>query len=350
MAKYNKPREGSLAYYPRVRAKKQTPSFALLKDDSDQGKALNFLGYKVGMTHIIGVNEKKKTVTSGQVVFEAATVVEVPPVRVFGVRAYKKFNYGIAPLGDVLIDKANRDLVKQIRNFLTPSPKKDKKDAVSKKEESNKKEKLNLDSLETKKEQIVALTLLVHSQPRLAGLPKKKPDVFEVSISGNVDIQLAFAKEKLGKEIMVEEVINKDDFLDIKAVTKGKGYQGVIKRFGVKIQRPKAKKQRIVGSIGPWNPSVVMWTVPRPGQMGYHNRTEFNKKVLMISNNPTEINVNAGFKNYGEVKSSFILIKGSIPGPAKRAVALRRNVRIASSKTEFGSFKIIGVKGKVNTE
>ena len=75
----------------------------------------------------------------------------------------------------------------------------------------------------------------------------------------------------------IADVFTGEHFIDIRAVSKGKGMQGPVKRAGVKMQRPKAKKRRIVGSISPWNPSTVMWQVPRPGQMGYHSRTEYNK-------------------------------------------------------------------------
>lgn len=51
--------------------------------------------------------------------------------------------------------------------------------------------------------------------------------------------------------------------------------------MGIRIQYGKAVragKGRHVGSIGPWTPSRTMWTVAQAGQMGYHKRTEFNKK------------------------------------------------------------------------
>jgi large subunit ribosomal protein L3e len=41
---------------------------------------------------------------------------------------------------------------------------------------------------------------------------------------------------------------------------------------------------RKVGCIGAWHPSRVSFTVARTGQLGYHHRTEMNKKIYRISN------------------------------------------------------------------
>ena len=143
----------------------------------------------------------------------------------------------------------------------------------------------------------------------------------------------------------MDEVFKEGDFLDIKGVTKGKGFQGVIKRFGVKIQRPKAKTRRIVGSISPWNPSTVMFTVPRPGQMGYHNRTESNKKLVMISEDLDVINPKSGHTRYGLVKNKYGIILGSIPGPTKRCLAVRKGIRPEKkSRVQFESIQKILVK------
>lgn len=72
-----------------------------------------------------------------------------------------------------------------------------------------------------------------------------------------------------------------------------------------------------------------MWTVPMAGQMGYHQRTEYNKKILRIGDakDAGDINPAGGFVKYGLVKNDFIMVKGSLPGPSKRLVMLRKAVR-----------------------
>jgi large subunit ribosomal protein L3e len=76
--------------------------------------------------------------------------------------------------------------------------------------------------------------------------------------------------------------------------------------------------------------------------MGYHSRTELNKKVYRIGagaiggtkNNATtaadavEKNITpmGGFPHYGEVNEDFVLIKGGIAGTKKRPVVLRKSI------------------------
>ena len=65
------------------------------------------------------------------------------------------------------------------------------------------------------------------------------------------------------------------------------------------------------------------------GQMGYHQRTEYNKKILKIgeAEKADEINPDGGFVKYGIVKNNYLLLKGSLPGPSKRLVMLRKAMR-----------------------
>jgi large subunit ribosomal protein L3e len=120
--------------------------------------------------------------------------------------------------------------------------------------------------------------------------------------------------------------------IDIIGVTKGKGTQGVVKRFGVsRLPRKTHRGLRKVGCIGAWHPAAVKWTVARTGQLGYHVRTEINKKIYRVGagevrgvkNNATteadviEKNITplGGFPHYGIVKHDFLMVKGGIVGP-----------------------------------
>lgn len=355
MSKKHKPHSGSKAYYPKVRAKKETPSFSTFNrrdEKSIAGKALNFIGYKAGMMQVMGTDKHERAVSYGQEVAIAGTVVECPALKVFGVRAYGKQSgggtYGLKVLGDVYAEKIEKDLLKKIKGFKKKKKKsKNAAEKEGKEQGGNKKEKAEktlafsgFADLEAAKEKIVDVRLLVHTQPRAAGVRKKRPDICEISIGGTAEEQIAFAKGKLGAELRVDEVFETGGFADVKGVDKGHGFSGVIKRAGVKTGRPKAKKYRVVGSIGPWNPSTVMWTVARPGQLGYQNRTELNKRVLVVGNNVSTVNPASGFKNYGNVKSDFMVVAGSVPGPAKRAIAMRLPMR----ETPAERFNIADVK------
>jgi large subunit ribosomal protein L3 len=78
----------------------------------------------------------------------------------------------------------------------------------------------------------------------------------------------------------------------------------------------------------------VLYTVPQAGQTGYHQRTELNKMILKIGQKPEDVNPSSGFPSYGFVRTEFVLLKGSIPGPAKRLVKLRLAVRAAPGGKE----------------
>ncbi|MFW6117841.1 MAG: 50S ribosomal protein L3, partial [Thermoproteota archaeon] len=66
---------------------------------------------------------------------------------------------------------------------------------------------------------------------------------------------------------------------------------------------------------------------PRAGQMGFHQRTEHNKRLLKIGKDGTEVTPKGGFINYGEIYGPYILLDGSIPGPEKRPIILRYPAR-----------------------
>jgi large subunit ribosomal protein L3 len=317
MSEFNAPRRGSLSYYPRVRAAKETPS---LKGYGTENKPLNFLCYKVGMVQVQGKNVHKASPSFNHEVVAPATVVECAPLKVFGVRAYAKGEVGVEVLNDVFTDNIDKDLRRTFLNFKQKQPTDGKENKEEKKEDC-----YELADFEKELAEIEYFTLLVHTKPSF----KKTPDVSEIFLGGSKEQQLAYAKEKLGKELSLEEAFKEGEFLDVRAVTKGKGIQGPVKRFHVRSLRPKNKRSRVVGSIGPWHPNTVMWTVARPGQMGYQNRTETNKKLIKISKNPTEVNPKSGFKNFGLVTGEYALIFGTLPGPSKRCVALRKSLRPA---------------------
>jgi large subunit ribosomal protein L3 len=321
MSEFNAPRRGSISYYPRVRAAKQTPSLKGYAVPGEAAKPLNFLCYKAGMVQVLGKNVHKASPSFNMEVVAPATVLECPPLKVFGVRAYEKAEIGYSALSDVIAENIDKELKRTILNFNQPQNKEGKKN----KADSKKEEAYTIDDFEKELADIEYFTLLVHTRPSF----KKTPAVSEIFLGGTKEQQFAYAKEKLGKEVTIEETFKEGDFLDVRAVTKGKGFQGPVKRFGVRSLRPKNKKQRVVGSIGPWHPNTVMFTVARAGQMGYHNRTESNKKIIKMSKNVSEINPKSGFKNFGMVEGEYALVFGSLPGPSKRCIALRKSLRPA---------------------
>src|SRR3972149_2252191 len=130
------------------------------------------------------------------------------------------------------------------------------------------------------------------SQPRSVSLGTVivTPPLFVVGIRGyskdNYGLQAAFdiyAKDlpkhfsrllKLKTEgsnlEKVEKHLGNIQEIDAVAITKGKGWEGPITRWGVKKKQHKSRKSvREVGSLGPISPASIMYTVPRAGQRGF---------------------------------------------------------------------------------
>jgi len=305
----HKPRSGSLAYTPRKRAKSpisRNTTFA----SSDKVKLLGFPGYKAGMTHVLKMDDRPNAITKNKEIFVPVTVIETPPVVICAIRGYTTTSYGDKAVSEVWASDLSKDLGRVMCTL---------------------KNEHDVSAFEQKVEDgsITQLRVIVSTQPRLIKL-KKTPDVMEYAVGGStLEEQLAFCKEHLGKQVSVKDVFEDGNMIDVSGITKGKGFQGPVKRFGVKIQGRKVNDaRRHVGCIGPWKPSRTMWTVAMAGQVGFHQRTEFNKRVLRVySKDEKDITPDGGFNHYGIIHSDYILVRGSVPGPAKRMVRVRDSTR-----------------------
>jgi len=307
MSKRHHPRRGSMGYSPRKRARTETPHIKSWPDGENKPKIQGFLGYKAGMTHAFVVDYRPTSTTSGREIVMPVSVVETPPIKIAAVRAYKKTVHGLQTIGEIWAEKLDSELSKQL-----PLTKKQKKK--------------NWDFTKNADE----IRVLVYTQPKLVtSIPKKTPEIREMRISGGgLEEQITYAKNILGKEVKINDTVNEGDMLDIIAVTKGKGFHGAVKRWGVKLLTHKnSKHRRMIGTAGSWHPNWVQATVPQAGQMGYHQRTEYNKRVLKIGDSGEEITPAGGFPHYGVIKNSYILLHGSIPGPTKRMISMRDAIR-----------------------
>jgi large subunit ribosomal protein L3 len=305
------PRHGSLAFSPRSRASSWIARIKTWPEYEGEPKPLGFAGYKAGMVHVAAVDNKKGSLTFGKEVVVPATVIETPPMIVIGIRAYKKNIDGLKILTEAWVKNPPKDL-----NRLVTIP--DKFDTET-----------QLKNIESKLDEISQLRLLLITQPRLAKRERKKPELVEIKIGGGaIQEEFTYAKTLLGKEVKASEIFKNGEWVDVRAVTKGKGTQGPVKRWGVKKLSHKSRKTvRGVGSIGPWTPNYVMRFIPRAGQMGFHRRTEYNKQVLRIGDSEMQVTPKGGFVNYGTVGENHLILKGSVPGPKKRLVTIRYAIR-----------------------
>jgi large subunit ribosomal protein L3e len=191
--------------------------------------------------------------------------------------------------------------------------------------------------------------VIAHTQPNRLHIHQRKANVLEVQVNGgNASAKVDFALGLFEKPFTVDTVFKESELFDAIAVTKGHGYEGVTHRWGTtKLRRKTHKGLRKVACIGAWHPARVGFTVPRAGQNGYHHRTELNKKIYKIgdalaTNKNTagcaadltekEITPMGGFPHYGRVREQFLLVKGSVPGPRKRPLVLRRPLIVPTSR------------------
>lgn len=312
--KKHAPKRGSLAFSPRKRARSLNPTIKFWPSiTSAEVKPLGFAGYKAGMTHIYYVEEYKYSPYLGQEVFVPVTIVETPSLYVIGLNAYVIDGiHNRLRLFKTAYAESIPDIVR--RRIVTIST------ATG---------KMNLEEIEKNIGNIAILRLLVSTQPIKAGIHKKTPEVFELQLGGGrgINERFKYAVDKLGSEVDVTEVFKPGDVIDVIAVTKGRGFQGPVKRWGIKLLSHKARKsRRKPGALGPWKPSATRYTVPLAGQTGFHRRTTYHIKIMDIRDASEEEGL-WPFRRYGVLRSKYLVLRGSVPGPAKRLIKMRFTVR-----------------------
>ena len=310
--KRSQPRRGSLAYSPRGRAKSMEARIrGWPKVSGDEPRLLAHAGYKAGCVQLVSIDDREHTPSHGKQLVTLGTVIATPPITIVGIRGYSSDSEG----RHAEFDSFAKDLPKNVQNIL-----------------KIKTEGTSVDKAEKRLKKIKEIFAIVTTTPLDVNLEMKKPYVFEVKVEGgDIPKQFGFVKELLGKSVKVDEVFESGTYVDTAAITKGKGWQGVIYRWNAKRKQHKSRKTvREIGSLGPISPQNVMYTVPRAGQTGFHQRIEYDKRIMIMSNTEKEeykINPDGGFKHFGEVNGDFIIVKGSIPGTYRRLIKLRKQIR-----------------------
>jgi len=369
--KTSAPRHGSLGVRPRKRAKDLTPRIkswpekswidiliekygeeVSKKGISKTPVLLAYPAYKAGMTHALIIEDRPNTPFTGKERFTPITVLDAPPIVVIGLRTYTRdFTGAFKPLGEVWTSPVNA-VIRAVEDFYISNPlwnlrpeevvrkyllglRKANHGLVKPDPSGEFGFKFVAESGEEEVKRvlsgdIVDVRAIVTTIPVLAGFGKKKCEILEVRIHGDsIEEKLKYANSIWGKYISPFDVFVEGQFVDVIGVTKGHGFQGVIKRFGVK-ELPRWHKHR-KGSrkVGARSPAFTysMSEVPQAGQMGFHRRTEYNKRVIKIGRSGYEVTVKGGFLRYGLVYGPYILVKGSLIGPPKRLLTLRHPVR-----------------------
>ena len=121
------------------------------------------------------------------------------------------------------------------------------------------------------------------------------------------------AEEYEVKQEIKADIFAEGDRVDATAVSKGKGYQGAIKRHG-QSRGPMAhgsKYHRHAGSNGSASdPSRVFPGKKMPGHMGHRQVTVQNLDVVRV-----------------DAENNLILVKGAVPGPKKALVTLKETTK-----------------------
>lgn len=308
------PRKGSLQFWPRKRASKFLPSVNWKAINSDK-TLKGFIGYKAGMTSVIVKDDTADSMTKGKKIAIPVTIVECPPMKIMSVRLYK--NSIVAD--EIISEHIDKELKRHIK-----MPKKHSK---------------KIDSINP--QNYDDIKVIVYSNVKKTGL-KKRPDTIEVGISGSNEEKLKFVKDNLNKEISIQDVFEKGQLVDFRGLTKGKGLQGPVRRFGITLKQHKSEKgQRNPGSIGPWHPRRVTFRVPLAGQLGMFTRAVYNNKIIDLGKAENK-DFLGNIKNYGNVKTDYILVKGSVQGPAKRQLMITYSLR-ETKKEKKKKYELIEV-------
>ncbi len=297
--KISRPRYGSLQFWPRKRAERFLPS---VNWSAINGEGfLGFIAYKAGMATAIVKDSTPKSMTLGKKISIPVTFLEFPSMKIYSVRFYKDGKV----MTEIVVsnDKELKKILKTSKN-------------ISK----------DLDSVKDYDD----IRVIVYSNPKATKI-KKTPDIIEIGIGGKD--KLSFVKNYVGKEITLSDVL-KGDLFDIRGLTKGKGLSGPVDRFGISLKQHKSEKGvRKPGSLGPWHPARVIFRVPLSGQLGMFSRPHYNFRVLGSNITLNDKISLKPFRNYGNINTNYIIVNGSVQGPAKRQVLLTSPLRPSLKQT-----------------
>ena len=341
--KFNAPRRGSLGFLPRGRARHVRGRIrSWPKDDQTQEPHLcAFIGFKAGMTHVVREVVRANSRLNKKEAVEPVTIIETPPMIAVGIIGYKETPKGLKPVTTAWAGFIGEEVKRRYyKNWYQSKVKK----AFASAQEGKGKTEERIAKIQA---EASVVRVIAHTQPKAVMLGARKAEIIEIQINGgDVSEKVNFAKGLLEKEIKVGNVFAEGEQIDIISVGKGRGWEGVVHRFGTKLLQKKTHRgRRKVACIGPWHPMRVLWSVARAGNNGFHHRTEINKRIYRLGLKPAEgqedatgstpvdltkksINPMGGFTRYGNVNNDFLMIKGSVCGATKRTVTLRKTINI----------------------
>jgi len=345
--KFEQPRHGSLGFLPRKRTKHHRGRIRSFPRDSPSNPPhlTAFLGYKAGMTHILREVNKVGSKLHKRETVEAVTIIETPPIVIVGLVGYVSTPRGLRTLTTVWTEHLSEEVKRRFYKNWYRSKKKAFDRYAARVADDNKDSERELNRM---KKYCQVIRVLAHSQIKLVKLRQKKAHLLEIQVNGGNSVaeKVDWAHKLFEKKVPVNAVFHQNEMIDCIGVNKGRGYEGVVTRWGVaRLPRKTHRGLRKVACIGAWHPARVKFSVSRAGQMGYHHRTEINKKIYRIGaaakQEGGKVNYNAttpadltqktitplgGFPHFGEVNEDFLMIKGAVVGTKKRVITLRKSL------------------------
>lgn len=117
---------------------------------------------------------------------------------------------------------------------------------------------------------------------------------------------------EVGQEVKVD-IFAEGDLVDVSGISKGKGFQGVIKRHG-QSRGPMShgsRYHRRPGSMGPVDPARVFKQKALPGRTGGERITIQNLPIVKV-----------------DAERNLILVKGNVPGPKKAVIEIKSGIKV----------------------
>lgn len=120
-------------------------------------------------------------------------------------------------------------------------------------------------------------------------------------------------------QVVNADIFEEGEIVDVTGTSKGKGFQGVIKRHNQSTgpMGHGSQYHRGVGSLGTMRPMHVLKGKKLPGQMGNVKRTVQNLEIVQI-----------------DMENNCILVKGNVPGAKKSLVLIKTAVKMPNKKNE----------------
>jgi len=367
--KFERPRHGNLGFLPRKRTKHHFGKIkSFPKDDASKKPHITaFMGYKAGMTHIVRDIDRPGSKLHKKEVVEAVSVLETPPMVVVGLVGYIETPRGLRALTSVWAGHLSEECKRRFYKAWYKSKQKAFTKYQKRWSEAAKGAAGPMTAeLERIKKYCQVVRAICHTQISKIRVTQKRTHVKEIQINGGSTAdKVDFVRNLFEQEIKIADTFGQDEMVDVIGTTKGKGFNGVVTRWGVtRLARKSHRGLRKVACIGSWHPARVQFQVPRSGQRGYFHRTEINKKIYRIgktlkedpSGASTEMDLTekgitpmGGFSHYGEVNEDWVMLKGGICGPRKRVITLRKSLlpQVSRRATEAIALKFIDTSSKM---